>query len=147
MLPIKIIAKDTGHALDITDSNLLKINRPAVIKTLAAAEDIQAISREGDRLVIKLKSGETVTIDGFFDVIDGVKSELVFENPKTGELMIADYSVTWTGVTLEPLESIDLLFAAVEAESIGLTVPLLGLAALGGAVAIASHGGGGGGGS
>ncbi|AUG04133.1 type I secretion target [Pseudomonas sp. 09C 129] len=152
MLPIKIIAKDTGHPLDVTGSNLLTINRPAVIKMFAPAEDIQSVSREGERLVIKLKSGETISIDGFFDVVDGVKSDLVFEDPATGELLLADYSVPWTGVALVPLESIDSLLAVAEADSMGLLAPLLGLAAVGGAVAIANHdsgggGGGGGGGS
>ncbi|AZD15230.1 Ig-like domain-containing protein [Pseudomonas chlororaphis] len=146
MLPIKIIAKDTGHPLDVTGSNLLTINRPAVIKMFAPAEDIQSVSREGERLVIKLKTGETISIDGFFDVVDGVKSDLVFEDPATGELLLADYSVPWTGVALVPLESIDSLLAVAEADSMGLLAPLLGLAAVGGAVAIASHGGGGGGG-
>ncbi|WP_162235125.1 Ig-like domain-containing protein, partial [Pseudomonas chlororaphis] len=147
MLPIKIIAKDTGHPLDVTGSNLLTINRPAVIKMSAPAEDIQSVSREGERLVIKLKTGETISIDGFFDVIDGVKSDLVFEDPKTGELLIADYSVPWTGVALVPLESIDSLLVVAEADSMGLLAPLLGLAAVGGAVAIANHDSGGGGGS
>ncbi|AZC96441.1 T1SS secreted agglutinin RTX [Pseudomonas chlororaphis subsp. piscium] len=146
MLPIKIIAKDTGHPLDVTGNNLLTINRPAVIKMSTAAEDIQSVSREGERLVIKLKSGETLSIDGFFDVVDGVKSDLVFEDPNTGELLIADYSVPWTGVSLVPLESIDSLLAVAEVESTGWLAPLLGLAAVGGAVAIASHHGGGGGG-
>ncbi|WP_053268721.1 Ig-like domain-containing protein [Pseudomonas chlororaphis] len=146
MLPIKIIAKDTGHPLDVTGNNLLTINRPAVIKMSTAAEDIQSVSREGERLVIKLKSGETLSIDGFFEVVDGVKSDLVFEDPKTGELLIADYSVPWTGVSLMPLESIDSLLAVAEVESTGWLAPLLGLAAVGGAVAIASHHGGGGGG-
>ncbi|WP_454845626.1 Ig-like domain-containing protein [Pseudomonas farris] len=146
MLPIKIIAKDTGHPQDVTGNNLLKLNRPAVIKMSVAAEDIQSVSREGERLVIKLKGGETVTIEGFFDVVDGVKSDLVIENPATGELLIADYSVPWTGVALVPLESIDSLLAVAEADSMGLLAPLLGLAAVGGAVAIASHDSGGGGG-
>ncbi|WP_345891473.1 Ig-like domain-containing protein [Pseudomonas chlororaphis] len=144
MLPIKIIAKDTGHPLDVTGNNLLTINRPAVIKMSTAAEDIQSVSREGERLVIKLKSGETISIDGFFEVVDGVKSDLVFEDPNTGELLIADYSVPWTGVSLVPLESIDSLLAVAEVESTGWLAPLLGLAAVGGAVAIASHHGGGG---
>ncbi|WP_241189367.1 Ig-like domain-containing protein [Pseudomonas chlororaphis] len=147
MLPIKIIAKDTGHPLDVTGNNLLTINRPAVIKMSTAAEDIQSVSREGERLVIKFKSGETLSIDGFFEVVDGVKSDLVFEDPKTGELLIADYSVPWTGVSLMPLESIDSLLAVAEVESTGWLAPLLGLAAVGGAVAIASHHGGGGGSS
>ncbi|AZC76648.1 Putative anti-sigma factor [Pseudomonas chlororaphis subsp. piscium] len=146
MLPIKIIAKDTGHPLDVTGNNLLTINRPAVIKMSTAAEDIQSVSREGERLVIKLKSGETISIDGFFEVVDGVKSDLVFEDPNTGELLIADYSVPWTGVSLVQLESIDSLLAVAEVESTGWLAPLLGLAAVGGAVAIASHHGGGGGG-
>ncbi|WP_123714289.1 BapA/Bap/LapF family prefix-like domain-containing protein, partial [Pseudomonas poae] len=146
MLPIKIIAKDTGQPLDVTGSNLLTINRPAVIKMSAPAKDIQSVSREGERLVIKLKTGETISIDGFFDVADGVKSDLVFEDPSTGELLVADYSVPWTGITLMPLESIESLLVVAETDSMGLLAPLLGLAAIGGAVAIASHGGGGGGG-
>ncbi len=146
MAAIQLIAKSSGQVTDVSGKNLLSLAHPCVVKIAAAPDSIQSIGRNGDSLVIRLKNGEVINIDNFFQAVNGVRHDLVLEAPG-GELWLADQNEPW--VTTE-LDSIEQLLAERSDDTYAVfgVLPLAGLGALGvGGLAAAAGGGGGGGGS
>lgn len=148
MAAIQLIAKDTGQVTDVSGNNLMTLARPCVVKITAAPEDIESVTRSGDKLVVRLKSGDVITVEQFFMVVDGVRSELVIENPSDHDLWLAEYSEPWNGIELVELEALDATLPELAGEGLsGLQMLGIGLGAIGlGALAAGGGGGGGGGG-
>ncbi|MDF3933331.1 Ig-like domain-containing protein [Pseudomonas citronellolis] len=148
MAAIQLIAKSTGQVTDASGNNLLSLARPCVVKIAASPEDVKSISRNGDSLVVRLKNGEVITINNFFHVVDGVRNDLVMEDPSNHQLWLASYSEPWTGAELVELGSIDELIAEQSDDHnavLGLLVPGAGFGAIGIGNYLASRGGSGGG--
>ncbi|WP_152989177.1 BapA/Bap/LapF family prefix-like domain-containing protein, partial [Pseudomonas citronellolis] len=140
MAAIQLIAKSSGQVTDVSGKNLLSLAHPCVVKIAAAPDSIQSIGRNGDSLVIRLKNGEVINIDNFFQAVNGVRHDLVLEAPG-GELWLADQNEPW--VTTE-LDSIEQLLAERSDDTYAVfgVLPLAGLGALGvGGLAAAAGGG------
>jgi hypothetical protein len=143
MAVIKLIDKHTGQALSAV-GNEITLQRAEVVVITAGPADIGSINRLGNALVVKLKSGEVITVNDFFVVTDGVKSDLVLSDGSAqGDLWWAEYEEPWEGASLVKIDNVEPLM--VPDESWGL-MPwlLLGGAGAGGVAAAASSGGGGG---
>ncbi|MDI6529051.1 Ig-like domain-containing protein [Pseudomonas otitidis] len=149
MAAIQLIAKDTGQVTDVSGNNLMTLARPCVVKITAAPEDIESVTRSGDKLVVRLKSGDVITVEKFFVLMDGVRSELVIENPSGHDLWLAEYSEPWSGVELVELEALGVTLPELAGEGLsGMEMLGIGLGVVGlGGLLVHGGGGGGGGGS
>ncbi|HCF3475855.1 TPA: BapA prefix-like domain-containing protein, partial [Pseudomonas aeruginosa] len=142
MVTIQLIAKSTGKLADASGSNLLSLAQPCVVKVATSLDELKSIGRKGESLVVRLKSGEVITIDNFFQDVDGVRNDLVLEEPSNHQLWWANYSDPWDGVELLELGSIDELLIEQSDDLLNLLLLGAGL----GAIGLVSSGGGGGGG-
>ncbi|SDI76199.1 hypothetical protein SAMN05216189_1008159 [Pseudomonas delhiensis] len=142
---IELIAKSSGEVTGLTGNSLLSLSHPSVVKIAAAPEDVKSISRDGNHLVVRLKSGKVITVDNFFQDFDGVRNDLVMEAPD-GKLWLADYEEPWQGAELTELGSVEELLALQSDDhnvAFGLLVPAAGLGAIGVGNMLTQRGGGG----
>ena len=127
----------------------LQLTGPGVVEMPIAPAQVASVSRNGQDLIINLKSGERVNIGNFFATsADGVQSDIVFSG-EDGTLWQAQYSnEPFTGFTFAEVSSLDELLAGEGVIEANQTFAFAGLGLLGagGAAAAASGGGGGGGG-
>ncbi|WP_258872505.1 Ig-like domain-containing protein [Pseudomonas citronellolis] len=144
---IELIAKSSGQVTSVTGNSPLSLSRPGVVKIAAAPEDVQSLSRNGDHLLVRLKTGKVITVENFFQGFDGVHNDLVLQAPD-GQLWQASYEEPWDGMELTRLDSVDELLALQSDDhnvAFGLLVPAAGLGAIGvGNMLTQSSGGGGG---
>ena len=144
---IELIAKSSGQVTPVTGNGPLSLSRPGVVKIAAAPEDVQSLSRNGDHLLVRLKTGKVITVENFFQGFDGVHNDLVLQAPD-GQLWQASYEEPWDGMELTRLDSVDELLALQSDDhnvAFGLLVPAAGLGAIGvGNMLTQSSGGGGG---
>ncbi|WP_275629783.1 Ig-like domain-containing protein [Pseudomonas sp. 273] len=143
---IELIAKSSGEVTGLTGNSLLALSHPSVVKIAAAPEDVKSISRDGNHLVVRLKSGKVITVDNFFQDFDGVRNDLVLEAPD-GKLWLAGYEEPWQGAELTELGSVEELLALQSDDhnvAFGLLVPAAGLGAIGVGNMLTQRGGGGG---
>ncbi|WP_275629781.1 BapA prefix-like domain-containing protein [Pseudomonas sp. 273] len=129
MAAIQLIAKSSGQVSDVSGKNLLLLTHPCVVKIAAAPDSIQSVSRNGDSLVIRLKNGEVVTVDNFFQAVDGLRHDLVLEAPD-GQLWLADQSEPWLTTELDSIEQLLAVQSDDSYYAFGL-LPMAGLGALG----------------
>ncbi len=47
-------------------SGLIKLDKASIIQTKLHKEDVAELIQDGDNLIIKLKNGETITIENYF---------------------------------------------------------------------------------
>ncbi|MCU1715767.1 Ig-like domain-containing protein, partial [Pseudomonas sp. 5P_3.1_Bac2] len=145
MAVIKLIDKHTGQSQSAV-GNEITLQRSEVVMISAGPADIGSINRVGNALVVKLKSGEVITVNDFFVVNDGVKSDLVLDGGSAHDgLWWAEYEEPWEGASLVKIDNVEPLM--VPDESWGLMPWLLVGGAAAGGVAVAASSGGGGGGS
>ncbi|WXL25153.1 Ig-like domain-containing protein [Ectopseudomonas mendocina] len=120
----------------------MKIQSPSIVTIAASPADIGSISREGNSLVIKLKSGEVITLTDFFVPQDGMRNDLVIDDtPAQGGFWWAEYDEPWDGVQLVQVDSLESLMGGEEGWGV---TPLLLLGGAGAAGVAAAAGGGGG---
>ena len=88
MQGITVIDKVTMEKLTV-ESGVIKVDSASIIQTELHREDIAEIIQEGNNLIIKLKSGETLTIENYF-LVDaaGNTTELVFEGTECALLQL-----------------------------------------------------------
>ena len=144
---IELIAKSSGQVTPVTGNGPLSLSRPGVVKIAAAPEDVQSLSRNGDHLLVRLKTGKVITVENFFQGFDGVHNDLVLQAPD-GQLWQAGYEEPWDGMELTRLDSVDELLALQSDDhnvAFGLLVPAAGLGAIGVGNMLTQRDGGGGG--
>ena len=73
-----VIEKDSLNKATIDTANI-SLNEASIIHTKMSRDDVAEFVRDGNNLVLKLKNGETIVIEGFFITYDNVSSDLVFE--------------------------------------------------------------------
>ncbi|GAB7528309.1 hypothetical protein PS3A_07170 [Pseudomonas sp. 3A(2025)] len=127
-----------------------QIAQPGVIQMPVAPSQIASVNRNGQDLIVTLKSGEKVTVGNFFvTTAEGVQSDIVFVG-EDGVLWQAQYSTEpFNGFTFAEVASIDTLIAdagVVGGATQTFAFAGLGLLGAGGAAAAAGAAGGGGGG-
>ena len=67
MQKIIVIDKATMEKVEI-DSNIIKLEKGAIMQTKILREDVAEIIQDSNNLIIKMKNGETVTIENYFAV-------------------------------------------------------------------------------
>lgn len=143
MADISITARDDGATSNVVGESA-SLHSPSIIKLKINPQDIAALDRSGNDLIITLNTGEKITVDNYF-VVDaqGHGNELVLEDEHGALWWVKEPQA---GLHFEPLADIDALM--LESGSHGSATPwvlgALGIAAVGGGIAIAASSGGGG---
>ena len=65
MQEVTVINKISLDKVNI-ESNIIKLDTAAIIQTKLHKEDVAEIIQDGNNLIIKLKNGETITIENGF---------------------------------------------------------------------------------
>ncbi|WEJ82968.1 BapA/Bap/LapF family large adhesin [Kluyvera intermedia] len=143
MANISITARSGAATSNVTGA-AASVTAPSIVKLQISPQDIAALNRSGNDLIITLHNGEKVTIQNYFVVdAEGHGSELVFEDQNGALWWVQDPEA---GLHFKPLADIDVLLLD-QANNEGAApwvLGALGLAAIGGGIALASGGGGGG---
>lgn len=143
MRSISIISKLTGVKNNVEASEIT-LKGPSIVELKIEREEIASFTRSGQDLVIKLHSGETITIKNYYAFADQGGNQLVLEGHDGVLWWVQDPEAA---AHYEQIANIDALMAATGAHAEGGAVwpwVLGGLAvAAGGAIAAASSGGGG----
>uniref|UniRef100_UPI0011BA54FB Ig-like domain-containing protein n=1 Tax=Salmonella enterica TaxID=28901 RepID=UPI0011BA54FB len=139
---LAVVSKLTGVSTTV-ESSAVTLNAPSIVKLSVAREEISQLTRINQDLVVRLHSGETITIKNFYVTNDLGASQLVLaEN---------DGSLWWVenpqaGLHFEQIADINelLVTSGASHEAGGAVWPwvLAGAVAAGGIAAIASSGGG-----
>lgn len=151
---VDILSRDSGKLLSQSQSHTsqtVRLDQPSLVKIHAPTTSVVDYQQQGDDLILHMRDGSTVRYQHFFTATDGEQSELLFDdgvNPPQHALFSNGLSTTDAATPLTPtyqaLASVDaLLSAPAAAESSGtltaVGLGLLGLAGVGGGVALASH--------
>ncbi|WPU24005.1 Ig-like domain-containing protein [Cedecea neteri] len=143
MRSISIISKLTGVKNNVEASEIT-LKGPSIVELKIERGEIASYTRSGQDLVIKLHSGETITIKNYYAFADQGGNQLVLEGHDGVLWWVQDPEVA---AHYEQIANIDAIMAATGAHAEGGAVwpwVLGGLAvAAGGAIAAASSGGGG----
>lgn len=143
MADISITARSGGATSNVVGESA-SLHSPSIIKLKINPQDIASLDRSGNDLIITLNTGEKITVDNFF-VVDaqGHGNELVLEDEHGALWWVKEPQA---GLHFEPLADIDALM--LESTSHESATPwvlgALGIAAIGGGIAVAASGGGGG---
>ncbi len=143
MRSILIISKLTGVKNNVEASEIT-LKGPSIVELKIEREEVASYTRSGQDLVIKLHSGETITIKNYYAFADQGGNQLVLQDHDGVLWWVQDPE---TAAHYEQIANIDQIMAATGAHAEGGAVwpwVLGGLAvAAGGAIAAASSGGGG----
>ncbi len=145
MSQITVLSKMTQKETTVEGSQII-LNDPSIVTLHVGRADIAGYSRNNDDLIIRLNSGETITLKNFYAAGEN-GSQLVLQE--------SDGALWWIEDPLavehyESIASTDALLAGGAASSGGETAVwpwVLGGLAVAGGIAVAASGGGGGGGS
>ncbi|EDG9014666.1 BapA prefix-like domain-containing protein [Salmonella enterica subsp. enterica serovar Typhi] len=139
---LAVVSKLTGVSTTL-ESSAVTLNAPSIVKLSVARDEISQLTRINQDLVVRLRSGETITIKNFYVTNDLGASQLVLaEN---------DGTLWWVenpqaGLHFEQIADINelLVTSGASHEAGGAVWPwvLAGAVAAGGIAAIASSGGG-----
>ena len=153
----EILDKKNGSHRQVEDTRIIVLDRPSVIVLRLAPENVTRYERRGDDLVLVLKDGQEILIQGFFVKYSEGESDTQADNVDAAESVSAeearnelvledDNGVVWWGQY--PEQWSEFHFTEIEWDDAAGVVwwPWL-LAALGGAAAIGALAGGGGGGA
>ncbi|WP_336821492.1 BapA/Bap/LapF family large adhesin [Cedecea sp. VD20] len=143
MRSILIISKLTGVKNNVEASEIT-LKGPSIVELKIEREEVASYTRSGQDLVIKLHSGETITIKNYYAFADQGGNQLVLEGHDGVLWWVQDPETT---AHYEQIANIDAIMTATGAHAEGGALwpwVLGGLAvAAGGAIAAASSGGGG----
>lgn len=143
---IGVSGKTSGESISLQWTNSVALESTSVVKMPFGPDSVGSYEAKGEDLVINLKSGESVTVEGFFTLFD--------EGDELNELILQDESGVLWRAQLDPIlgeftftEAASLDIATSSATGFAATVPgwlKIGLAALaiGGIAASKSSGGG-----
>ncbi|MTD28657.1 BapA prefix-like domain-containing protein [Erwinia sorbitola] len=151
---VEILSRDSGKLLSQSQphtSDTVILSQPSVVKIHGLPASVADYQQQGDDLILHMRDGSTVRYQHFFTASDGEQSELLFDdgvNPPQHALFSSGLQTTDAATPLTPafqaMSSADpLLTATAETESGGtmtaMGLGLLGLAGIGGGVALASN--------
>lgn len=143
MRPVSVISELTGVTSNVEASEVT-LTAPSVVKLQLERSDIASITRSGQDMVIKLHSGETITLRNFY-----------VENPQgTNQLVLEDShgALWWVQDTagdfhFQQIDNLDAFMVAEGHSDGGAIWPwVLGGVAVAAGIGIAAGSGGGGGG-
>src|SRR5690606_30938733 len=138
---VTVTDKATGQSA-ARELSALRNPVASVITLQIDPEEVAAFEQQAGDLVITLKSGESIVIEGFFVSGEEQRNELILQDSQ-GLLWWGQYEIPWNEFWFTEISTIEA--AGVEK---GSSAWWLGAGVLGaGAIAVAAGGGGGGGGS
>ncbi|WP_415502424.1 BapA/Bap/LapF family prefix-like domain-containing protein, partial [Acinetobacter celticus] len=138
MTNIQVVSKQSHKVLEQTLGNKILLTENSVVKIEVSKEMVESITRDGNSAVVKLKNGETIVIEGYFNNSAG-SNDLVFEGSDGlywVQFTDATGNLTST-ITYNPLQDIGPLLYSETASSISPWAIAAGLAAGAAAIAIA----------
>ncbi len=136
MTNIQVVSKQSHKVLEQTLGNKILLTEHSVVKIEVSKEMVESITRDGNSAVVKLKNGETIVIEGYFNNSAG-SNDLVFEGSDGlywAQFTDAAGNLTST-ITYNPLQDIGPLLYNDTTSSVSPWIIAAGLA--GGAAAIA----------
>lgn len=151
---VDILSRNSGKLLSQSlphSSQLVRLDQPSLVKIHAPTTSVIDFQQQGDDLILHMRDGSTLRYQHFFTASDGEQSELLFDdgvNPPQHALFSSGLNTSEAATSLTPtyqtLTSVDALISTpVAAESSGsmtaVGLGVLGLAGIGGGVAVASH--------
>ncbi|TXH20543.1 MAG: BapA prefix-like domain-containing protein [Gammaproteobacteria bacterium] len=140
----KIVSKvdRSTETLDLKQvGNVITLDEVSVVQLSYHPRDVQSYVKEGEDLILTLKSGETIRIRNFFvDGPNGDESELVLEDDD-GNLWWGRHSPGYANFQFSEIGSLDVILGSAANEAAAAVIPtvgaLAGLAALGGVIILA----------
>lgn len=88
MQSVTVINKATMEKSDV-NSNIIKLEKGSIIQVKLHRDDVAEITQDGNNLIIKLKNGETLTIENYFVVdAEGNNNDVVFEGTECAFLVL-----------------------------------------------------------
>lgn len=143
MRPVSIISELTGVTSNVEASEVT-LTSPSVVKLQLERSDIASITRTGQDMVIKLHSGETITLKNFYVQTSQGANQLVLEDAHGALWWVQEPN----GVLhFQQIDNLDAFMIGEGHSEGGAIWPwVLGGVAVAAGVGIAAAGGGGGGG-
>ena len=137
---IVVLSKNSAETLINTTSSKVNLSEPSIVQIGINRADVAKMDRLNDSLVITLKNGEVITLDGFFNAANSTANSLVLRD-SDGSFWLADINAQNGAFVLNdylPLESIQPLLETSGINS-GAFAWLLGAVGVGGLVALFSN--------
>jgi len=78
MANVQVISKQSHAVLERTLDNKILLKEDSVVQIAVDKEMVESITRDGNSAVVKLKNGETIVIEGYFDG-ENTPNDIVFE--------------------------------------------------------------------
>ena len=135
---VTLIDKNSHQGVEVNASDKIQLSaqNPSVVQLKISSEDIKEYKKEGNNLVVVLKSGEIITIMGFFDA----DNSLVLQDDVNHKLLWVEFSSNGESLSVTYAELNDvgpLLYGESDATSpwAWAAVPLVA----GGSLAWAGH--------
>ena len=135
---VTLIDKKSHQGIEVNASDKIQLSaqNPSVVQLKISSEDIKEYKKEGNNLVVVLKSGEIITIMGFFDA----DNSLVLQDDVNHKLLWVEFSSNGESLSVTYAELNDvgpLLYGESDATSpwAWAAVPLVA----GGSLAWAGH--------
>ena len=135
---VTLIDKKSHQGIEVNASDKIQLSaqNPSVVQLKISSEDIKEYKKEGNNLVVVLKSGELITIMGFFDA----DNSLVLQDDVNHKLLWVEFSSNGESLSVTYAELNDvgpLLYGESDATSpwAWAAVPLVA----GGSLAWAGH--------
>jgi VCBS repeat-containing protein len=141
----EVFNKATGESSSVPLESI-DLNNPSVVRLQMNRADVAGLERQGDDLIIRLQSGETIRIVDFYVAgPDGVASDLVLQEPDGSMWLARPGSGTQFYELTDWGELVPGAALATDAggAGAGILLPALGLLGAGGLVAAVAGGGGG----
>ncbi|WP_409311232.1 Ig-like domain-containing protein, partial [Pectobacterium sp. B1J-3] len=137
MNDISIIVKKSGAASTLNaSSGELYLSSPSIVKLQVSRQEISAMSRSGNDLIVTLHSGEKVVLKNFYVEGEQGFSELVLEENDGALWWVKDPAGQYQ---FESISGLEALAGAESSSTSGWAYVLGALAVAGGAAAIVAH--------
>ncbi|NLO80576.1 MAG: BapA prefix-like domain-containing protein [Xanthomonadaceae bacterium] len=138
---VTVTDKATGQSA-ARELSALRNPVASVITLQIDPEEVAAFEQQAGDLVITLKSGESIVIEGFFVSGEEQRNELILQDSQ-GLLWWGQYEIPWNEFWFTEISTIEAAGVEKGSSAWWLVAGVLGA----GAIAVAAGGGGGGGGS
>jgi hypothetical protein len=108
MTRIVVAAKKDQVLLQDTQSKSVLLDQASIIQIGVTQQDVKTLERSGDKLIIHLKNGEQIVLEGFFQGINDTAHSLAF--PKAdGTFSLAHFDETGKFINYTSLQKLDTL--------------------------------------
>ncbi|CUX05321.1 BapA/Bap/LapF family prefix-like domain-containing protein [Agrobacterium tumefaciens] len=125
---VAIVTDKAAGGSQTVSLDKLDIEKPSIVRIRADKNEVSDFVRDGDDLLLRMRSGETIRIGHFFREMDGEHSELVLED-ENGNLWLGEHSDGLADFRFSQIEGVDQLVGAATSDGSVLGLVALGLLA------------------